>query len=522
MKLWTVVLLSAVLATAAALYCLSVGTPLSIGGVLFPYVSGSSIIAKVGVAVVAGSVIYGIVVTALSACSIILEMLAAMDALRFAGSSGNHMLRRDWEAAFNGEVLKSVRYRIVAPFPLTEDERLLLAAPFSPAAARKEFRSVYFRRLAITQVWGIIVALLIYGAVAAEFFRDDTTLVLLHRILLGEAVVIAIVTMSWLAVIIAIDTISSVLAETRFLLNPSQAVLSDWRLERSSNADYGANAIAGTVRSEIESVVMKLNDLCLANFERASVARLPQALTEALSTALEQRLREALSVMEKAVVATASFLRELPLSIAEASEDLLRRLFTDHIEAIRIAGGAIVEEQKTLGEKVEELGRIVARGYDLQVEVPRQLAADVNEVHERLHAVFREVSAQAVQEREAAVHSTGELVRSVEAYAASLLPAIKRLESYDERVLRAMNQKSETLTHLTMSVSELSGILEAMRVQLGLGAARGSAPTERSGPTSMQPNANGHDNLSGLGAELRSLLNDLDDDHPSDKATPDL
>src|ERR1700744_5502320 len=114
MKLWIAILLSVLLAAAAMLSSTSIVERLSIGSVSFVDIADPRRVGTVFIAVLIGSVVYGIVVTALLAVAIILDMLAARDMLRFAPGSGHYLLRRDWEAAFRNETLKPARHRIVS------------------------------------------------------------------------------------------------------------------------------------------------------------------------------------------------------------------------------------------------------------------------------------------------------------------------------------------------------------------------------------------------------------------------
>jgi hypothetical protein len=79
-----------------------------------------------------------------------------------------------------------------------------------------------------------------------------------------------------------------------------------------------------------------------------------------------------------------------------------------------------------------------------------------------------------------------------------------------------MNQESDTLCQLTVSLNELSGTLEALRVQLGHAVPRIAATPDHLGPACPQISEreiqNGQSNMSGLAAELRSLLEDLNEE----------
>jgi hypothetical protein len=520
MKLWIAILLSVLLAAAAMLSSTSIVERLSIGSVSFVDIADPRRVGTVFIAVLIGSVVYGIVVTALLAVAIILDMLAARDTLRFAPSSGQYLLRRDWEAAFKNETLKPARHRIVTQLLQTNDEHLLLAAPFSPPRARTELRAIYLRQLAVAQVWTVVGALLLSAMIAGLFSTEEMAFAMIRPILLGVVMVIGSLGITWLAVSIAVDTLTSVLAEAPFLMESALAVRSDSQARRARDDEEMTNAVPANLGSGIEAVAQQLDGLSLPTLEQTLAARLPEITAEAISTALKERFEDARLTIERIAEATDRFRLELPARIGEALEATLERISTDQVEAIRLACGTLVAEQKAIAEKIDELRRVVTDGHDLQLDVLRQLATELAELSPRLLAVLRKASAEAAEERDADSHRITELMQSTHAYAASLLPAIKRLESYDERVLRAMNQESDTLSQLTVTLNELSGTLEALRVQLGHAAPRIAATPDHLGPAWLQMSEreiqNGQSNMSGLAAELRSLLEDLDEERGSD------
>ncbi len=515
MKLWIAILLSVLLAAAAALSNPSFVERLSIGSVSFHDIADPKRVGTVFLAVLIGSVVYSTVVTALLAFAIILDILAARDMLRFAPSSGHYVLRRDWEAAFRNETLKPARHRIVTQLVQTNNEHLLLAAPFSPPRARTELRAIYLRQLAVAQVWTVVGALLLGATIAGLFSTGETAFAMIRPILLGVVMAIGSLGIAWLAVCIAIDTLTSVLAEAPFLMKCASAVRSDLQAQRARDDEEMANTVTATSGSGIEAVTLQLDGLCLTTLDQTSSALLPKIASEAISTALKGCFGDARTTIERIAEATDRLRLELPARIGEASEATLERISTDQVEAIRLACGTLVAEQKAIAEKIDELRRVVTDGHDLQLDVLRQLATKLAELGPRLLAGLRETSAEAAEERDADSHRITELMQSTHAYAASLLPAIKRLDSYDQRVLRAMSQESDTLSQLTVSLNELSGTLEALRVQLGHAVLRTPATPEHLEPASPQMNEdgiqNGRDNTSGLAAELQSLLEVLDE-----------
>ena len=519
MKLWIAVLVSVLVAAATALSSPSIVARLSIGSVSFLDIADPKRVGAAFIAVVMGSVVYGVVVTVLLAFAIILDMLGACDVLRFAPSSGHYLFRRDWEAAFSSETLKPARHRIVTQLARTDDEHLFLAVPFSPTRARMELRAIYFRQLAVAQVWTVVGALLLSAIIAALFSTEETTLAMIRPIFLGLAMVIASIGITWLAVSIVVDTLTSALADALFSTKPSLAVRNDSQAEKAADDEHLANAIAANLRSGIETIAFQRDDLYFTTLEQSLAARLPEIIADAISTALMQCFGDARPTIERMAEATTTLRLELPARIVEASEVAMQRISTDHVEAIRLASGMLVVEQKAIAEKIDELRRVVTDGHDLELEALRQLATELCDVGPGLHAVLREVSAEAAKERAVDAHKTTELVRSMEAYAASLLPAIKRLESYDERVLRAMNHESETLSQLTVSLSDLSGTLEVLRIQLGHGPVRFTPEHAHSVPHAPQPSRDitesGRDDMTGLAGELRSLLDDLDEERQS-------
>ena len=519
MKLWIAVLFSVLLAAAAAVSIPPIIARLSIGNVSLLDVADLGRVGLVFIEFLVSSVVYGVVVTLLLAFAIILDLLSARDALAFPASFGHYLLRRDWEAAFNSEALKPARYRIVAPLVQPGDEHLFLAAPFSPSRARTELRAIYLHQLAVAQVWTVVGALLLSATIAALFSTDETAFAIIRPIFLGVVIMIASLGITWLAVSITVDTLTSVLAEAPFLMKPSSTVRSESEAERAADDEQVANAVVTNLRAGIETVELQRDGLCFTTLEQTLAGRLPEIIAEAIATESERCYGHERPAIERMAEAVDTLRLELSARITEALEATMQGISTDQVEALRLASRTLVVEQRATGEKIDELRRVVTDRHDLELEVLRQLATELCEVGPKLHVVLGEASAEASKERDAASHRTAELGQSIEAYAASLLPAIKRLESYDERVLRAMNQESETLSQLTLSLNDFSGTLEALRVQLGHGPQRIKAASEHAGPQSLLPSEDvgqtGRANVTGLAAELRLLLDDLDDKRQS-------
>jgi hypothetical protein len=391
-----------------------------------------------------------------------------------------------------------------------------LAVPFSPRRARSELRAIYVRQLSIAQVWTVIGALSLCGSLVGLLSAEEAAMAMIRPIILGLVMVITAVGITWLAVCIVIDNLTSVLAEAPFFVKSSFEVPSHLRAEDGTNDQQAADTLAAHLRSQIETVALQLNRLCSTTVDQTINARLPDITAAAISTVLKQCLDDARPTIARMVEATDALGLELPARVAEASASALQRASMDQIEAIRVAGAAVVVEQNAITEKLDELLRAIAVGSDLQLEAARQLATELSELAPALHEWLGEASADAAKERDADSTRAAELMGSIDAYAASLLPAIKRLESYDERVLRAMSQESDTLAQLTTSVSELSGTLEALRVRLEHRplhiTSAAEEHTERRGPLTQIADAiqGGGGNIPDLTSELRSLLDDLD------------
>jgi hypothetical protein len=318
-----------------------------------------------------------------------------------------------------------------------------------------------------------------------------------------------------MAVTIATEALISALAEAPFLVKSTLTVPFDSRTEGAADGEHVASAIAASKHTRIETTAVKLDNLFSAALERSLRAHLPEIIVPAMSEAFQGCIEHMRPAIEKILAAGNDLRLELPARIAEALQSDLRQISAEQIQERRVTSGSIIVEQRAIGEKAEELRRTIAEQHELQFALTRRLATDLAQLGPGLLAALREASQDATEEISRDARRTAELMESMEAYAASLLPAIKRLETYDERVLRTMNQASETLFQLTTAVNELSGMVEALRVQLGHAPVRsGTVPLK---PSSFQTTEheiqNGQSNLTGLTAELRSLLDDLDDEH---------
>ena len=517
MKLWIAAFLSLILAAGTVAVGPSAVVYFSIRSAWLPGAADLNSAGALLLWVLVGAVVYSVAVTAFLAFGLILDALAAHDTLQFASNSGHCLLRSDWESAFSSEALKPARHRVVAQIAQAEDEALLLATPFSPRSARAEFRAIYFHRLVISQVWSVTCALLLCALLAPLFFESNAALAIVRPILLGTTVVIAMLGVTWMAVSIAVDRLISVLAEAPFLVKSPVAVPLDLRTQRVAEGERLANALAASMRSQVEAVAAKLGDFCSAALDQSLTTRLPEIIAPAISNALEGWSQNARPTIERFLSVVDNHRLEFPARIAEALQSDLQRISTDQIEGYRLASDAVVEEQRVTAAKIDEICRVVTDRHDLQLDVLQRLAASMAELGPELLTALREASNDASEERGRDSRRTTELVQSMQAYAGSLLPAVKRLESYDERLLRAMSYEFETLSQLTVSLNELSGMLEALRVQLGHATVRVSEPLGRFGPTSLQAGEhglqNGQDNANGLAAELRLLLDDLEEEH---------
>jgi hypothetical protein len=312
------------------------------------------------------------------------------------------------------------------------------------------------------------------------------------------------------------------LAETPFslastLVAPSEAP--DFRSGKRNVEDDAISVLPSPNRPRTEALTLKPDDLSSARADRSPAMQLAEIITPAMSRALEQCFGKAGPMIAGMADAAQSLPTELSARVAEALHGAFEDFSSSHTDAIRLASNAIVLEQKVIAEKLDGLLAVLPGNDEPQVEILRQLANESKELAPRIETASREALAELAKRQDVEAKRVTELIESMQAYAASLLPAIRRLESFDERLVRAMNQESETMSLLHVSINELSGMLEALRVQLGHSSNRRmperlNIPGGQEGENGLR---NGQSNIHNLAAELRAVLDDLDEDSQPDQ-----
>lgn len=521
MKLRTAVLISLLLGLAGALlgfrFLEPIPVPIAVLGIL-----DAAVLGRLCSAVLAGTAVYGACAASLIGSGMTMEVLAARQSLRAAAAPkrDEHLKTREWEAAFSGLSIEPVQYRIVARSVAFDDDRLLLASPFSAQGARAELRGFYQRRLAVAQVWTLAVGMIIVTALPAlSLLPLETAQFLSHLALAADALVLSTLAFSWLSVTAAVEVLVTAISRLPLLLESAARTQSLPALLGNGNAAMAQlpAAAAAAIRGEAEvllSRVEKATSHSLAT-DRELLERLVEGVTAAVFTSVDRRLAGSLKTFEKLSAATRALGEELTARIASLPDALAQLHASERHEMTRLLVEAITADQRALHEAVGGLKQTLTEAAERQVEELRRVGAEARQASTQLAETVSDACFQIEQDRHAGLAKTTQLIESVEAYTASLLPAIKRLETSDERMVRAIGQQDETLSQLSIAVNELSGTLEAARTVLAQARGRSPAPfvpaQDESRPLGAGLAANGDAAQSSLAAQLRALLDDMED-----------
>ena len=521
MKLLTAVLISLLLGLAGALlgfrFLEPIPFPIAVLGLL-----DAAVLGRLCSAVLAGAAVYGACAASLIGSGMTMEVLAARQSLRAAvgPKRAEHLKTSEWEAAFSGLSIEPVQYRIVARSVAFDDDRLLLASPFSAQGARAELRGFYQRRLAVAQVWALAVGLVAVTALPAlSLLPPETAQFLSHLALAADALVLSTLAFSWLSVMAAVEVLLTAISRLPLLLESAARTQSLPVLLGNGNAAMAQlpAAAAAAIRGETEMLLSRVEKAASHSMatDRELLERLVEGVTAAVFASVDRRLTGSLQTFEKLAAATQALGEELTARIASLPDVLAQQHALERRDMTRLLAEAITADQRVVHEAVNGLKQTLTEAAERQVEELRRAGAEARQASIQLAETVSEACSQIEQDRHAGLAKTAQLIESVEAYTASLMPAIKRLEGCDDRLVRAIGQQDETLSQLSIAVNELSGTLEAARTVLA--QARGRSPAlfipaqDESRQLGTDTVASGDAAQPSLAAQLRALLDDMED-----------
>jgi len=510
MMLRAAVFTSIILSCAGAFLAGQFLEPLPLPAVIVPGLVQLDL-GQIATAAIAGLTIYAALCTLLVTSALIAALISAQRHLEAnAITEGREYLAAsEWHAAFSSPIIEPLASQMVTCLPL-HDDRLLLSAPFSAQAARTEARIYHTRLLAVFQIWTVVLGLIVLTFLAVvPNLLADTGHSLLHLVLAADGIVLLTLALSRIAVAIAIESLLS--AISRLPLLEASTLLGE---SLSSVARLPAEA-GLAVHRELETLSRRAESVPRAiNVDRELMERLAETVASAIATSFDKRISSSLRTAEKLISTTRTVTQELMAKFTLLPVELNEQAGTERDELKRMLEFALSRLHAVLEQELEGSRRILAEVSAQHLAEIERVVSESRNGAERLTEAVVSACSTIDQERRGSLSQVARLVEIVETYTARLLPAMRRLETNEDRLSKSIGQQDETLGRLVLVVNELSGTLEVLQTALGHARARGPVETTGSEPRMYGPEADtvmAGSTPPSITRDLQSLLDDMDE-----------
>lgn len=525
MTLRTALLISLSLGAAIGVLAFRFLAPIPLAASPLPDLIDPADLGQAASAVLTAVAIYAALAALLIGSSMAVELSAARASLSLVLASGrrDHVRRAEWDGAFAGTSLEALARRILHRSSDFDDDRLLLTSPFSIQESRGELRQIYQRRLVVSQVWTSGIALVtiavttLLPSISAEAGRS---LALLSTA--SAALVFTALAVSWLTTTSAMEALLETICDLPFTLESSARLKALPSLAVPARVGTVAppSDVALALRNEGEALIHRLAEVAsrIAVTDRDIMTQLIETVTHTAVNALDSRISGFLQTAEGLIAATQAVAEKLDTRLATLPEIWAQNYATERREITQVLADIAAAGHT----EVKALRQLLAETVEKQAGELERIASESWEASGRLAEMVATAGTDLEEARRASVDKTTQLVQTVEAYTSRLLPAIRRLEACDDRVVTAVGRQDETLARLALVVNELSGTLEMVQTALaqGLGGTPGTMETLRRDQCPLAGLANTADPVDldplSISGQLRALLEEMKDAPSSD------